>query len=97
MDTPNEAKVVVRPNENPTLSPSGPIAHFFGEETTNVFMLKRDGNSVSSSVSGCNESLNATGNVFQTALRRGPSGRCLDGPQGAAVEFLHEQAFGRPV
>lgn len=64
-DTPDLARVVVRPSENPTDSNPGTIIHLFGEETTNVFEVKREGKTVSGSVSGRDEVANMTGNAFQ--------------------------------
>jgi hypothetical protein len=67
-DTTDSAKVVVRPSADPGRKTPETIIHLFGEETTNVFEVKRDGLSVVSSVTGKNETANFTGNLLQDAF-----------------------------
>lgn len=67
-DTPDSAKVVVRPSPYPGRKTTETIVHLFGEETTNVFEVKRDGLNVVSSVNGKNETANFTGNLLQDAF-----------------------------
>lgn len=67
-DKPDSAKVVVRPSADPTRRNPDTIIHLFGEETTNVFEVKREGLNVVSSVNGKNETANFTGNLLQDAF-----------------------------
>lgn len=54
--------VRVRPSSNPQ-NPNADMAHFFGEDATSTFVVKRKGNTVSAEVHGRNEvpNLNADG------------------------------------
>lgn len=64
----DSAKVVVTPSSNPTKPNDPTIIHFFSEETQNVFQVKRDGNTVTSSVTGVNEKLNTSGTFLQQSV-----------------------------
>lgn len=61
----SKARVVVRPS--PELGGNSPqvIAHLFGQESTNEFVVKQEGTTVTTSVSGHNEVPNYSGNALQ--------------------------------
>ena len=61
-------RFVVRPSDDPRRGSPQTIVHLFGQETTNVFELERDGTTVISRVTGKDEVPNTTGNVFQDVL-----------------------------
>ena len=65
---PDSVRVVVRPSEDPRRSTPNTIIHLFGQETTNVFELQRQGTTVTARVSGKDETPNTTGNLFQDLL-----------------------------
>ena len=65
---PDSAKVVVTPSSNPTKPNDPTIIHFFSEETQNVFQVKKEGNTVTSSVTGVNEKLNTSGTFLQQSI-----------------------------
>lgn len=61
------AEVVVRPSKNPETDSDAP-AHLFSRETTNVFRVSREGNVVTSSVTGVNEKLNSEGSFIDKTI-----------------------------
>lgn len=67
----DRARVVVRPTADPTRSNPTRIAHLFGEETTNVFEVQREDNTVTAKVTSLNETRNTTGNFVQDAVAAG--------------------------
>lgn len=67
-DGDDHAQVVVRPSENPTKNNPETVIHLFGDDTRNVFQIRREGNALVSSVTGVDETPNRTGNVFQQAF-----------------------------
>ena len=79
-----EAEVVVRPSADPTAknqNPNNPsVIHFFGDETTNVFKVRQEGNEVISSVSGKNEKLNTKAGFMGKVIA---SGRLIGAWMGA--------------
>ncbi len=96
-DTPDLARVVVRPSENPTDNNPGTIIHLFGEETTNVFELKREGKSVSGSVSGKDEVPNMTGNLFQNVFAGARlAGAWMGAKKPQWDSFTHKLVEGPP-
>jgi len=96
-DTPDLARVVVRPSENPTDNNPGTIIHLFGEETTNVFELKREGKTVSGSVSGKDETPNFTGNILQNAFAGARlAGAWMGAKKPQWTSFTHKLVDGPP-
>lgn len=60
--------VRVRPASNPH-NPNADTAHFFGEEATSTFVVKREGNTVSAAVRGRNEVPNFHANGVLDTIR----------------------------
>lgn len=96
-DAPDQARVVVRPSENPTKNNPGTIIHLFGEETTNVFEIKREGKTVSGSVSGHDEVPNMTGNLLQNAFAGARlAGAWMGAKKPQWNSFTHKLVDGPP-
>lgn len=64
---PDSLEVVVRPSPDPRENDPD-IAHFFSEQTTNHFQLRRQGNQLVSRVVGRAEALNQTGHFGERLL-----------------------------
>jgi hypothetical protein len=66
-EQPNSARLVVRPSPDPT-SDSPHVAHLFSAQTTNTFLVEKDGSTVRSAVLGDLETLNTDGGLLERAI-----------------------------
>ena len=65
-----KAEVVVRPSVDPT-SNSDHIAHFFSDQTANVFRVSQEGSQIVSSVTGVDEKLNTSTGLLGKVVAAG--------------------------